>query len=112
MPPAESDMTASGSAESGAMETGDLPPGTLMTTARLPNTGLLVDLGRQRRKRVNRLKRGEGALAWQIQHAVDRQRQELGISPDAEVVPVVLLYRHDDPDYVVVVARPAAKERE
>ena len=104
MPHAENDTAASG--------TGDAPPGTLVTTARLPNTGLLVDLGRQRRKRVERLKRGDGALAWQIQQAVDRQRQALGISADAEVVPVVLLYRSDDPDYVVTVARPAAKERE
>jgi hypothetical protein len=104
MPHAESDTAANG--------TGDAPSGTLVTTARLPNTGLLVDLGQQRRKRVNRLKHGDGALAWQIQQAVDRQRQELGISADAEIVPVVLLYRRDDPDYVVTVARPAAKERE
>jgi hypothetical protein len=83
-----------------------------MTTARLPNVGLVVELGPQRRKQIKRLKRGEGALAQQIQGAVDQRREELGIDVDAEIVPVVLLYRHDEPDYVVIVPRAEAKERE
>jgi hypothetical protein len=107
MPHAENDTAASGT-----MDSSDAARGTLVSTARLPNTSLLVDFGQQRRKGIDRLKRGEGALRWQIQEAVDRHRQELGISADGEIVPVVLLYRRDEPDYVVTVPRPATKERE
>jgi hypothetical protein len=107
MPHAENDTAASAT-----MDPSDPARGTLVSTAPLPNTSLLVDLGQQRRKRIDRLKRGEGALTWQIQEAVDRHRQELGISAEAEIVPVVLLYRRDEPDYVVTVSRPATKDRE
>jgi hypothetical protein len=98
-------------AESDTMDSGD-PRRTLATTDRVPNIGLVVEFGAQRRKHIKRLKRGEGALAWQIQQAVDQQREELGIDPSAEVVPVVILYRRDEPDYVAIVARPAAREGE
>jgi hypothetical protein len=70
--------------------------------ARTPDLGLLVELGPQRRKEIKRLKRGEGALTRRIVAAVEQQRQQLGIDPAAEIVPVVLLYRQDRPDYVVI----------
>jgi len=80
---------------------------SLPTPARLPQTGLFIDLGSQARRRIRRLKGGDGGLARQIQLAVDRARQELGIDAGTEIVPVVLLYRRDEPDrdepdYVVV----------
>jgi hypothetical protein len=81
------------------------PQSLLPTAARLPNIGLLIELGRQRRKQIKRLKRGNGALTEQIQAAVNTAREELGIDDEAEIVPVVLLYRHDEPEYTVVIAR-------
>src|SRR5262245_22809473 len=73
--------------------------------AALPNVGLLVELGPQRRKQIRQLKRGEGALAYRIQAAVEQRREELGIDAAAEIVPVVLLYRESEPDYVVITPR-------
>jgi hypothetical protein len=78
------------------------PQSLLPTAARLPNIGLLIELGPQRRKQIKRLKRGTGSLTQQIQATVDRSREELGIDAAAEIVPVVLLYRRDQPDYVVI----------
>ena len=70
---------------------------------RLPNSGLLVNLGPQRRKKIARLKAGDGALARHIHRLVGESRKELGIDDATEIVPVVMIYRCDDPDYSVVV---------
>jgi hypothetical protein len=75
---------------------------SLPTTTPLPDIGLLVELGGQRRKEIRHLKQGDGPLAWQIEAAVASWREGLGIPPDVEVVPVVLLYRQVKPDYVVM----------
>jgi len=83
----------------------DSPYLALPTAARLPNIGLLIELGRQRRKQIKRLKQGSGALTRQIQAAVNHARDELGIAEDADIVPVVLLYRHGTSEYTVVLAR-------
>jgi hypothetical protein len=74
-------------------------------TTLLPDIGLLVELGPQHRETMASLKRGEGPLGWQIEEIVAswRERLELG-GADVEVVPVVLLYRRAEPDYVVVIA--------
>jgi hypothetical protein len=80
----------------------DIPPPSFPVPARLPHTGLFIDLGSQARRRIRRLKGGDGQLAREIQAAVDQSRQELGIDPGTEIVPVVLLYRRDEPDYLVV----------
>jgi hypothetical protein len=90
------------------------PQSLLPTAARLPNIGLQIELGPQRRKQIKRLKRGTGSLTQQIQATVDRLREELGIDAAAEIVPVVLLYRRDQPDYVVITldrSCRASKER-
>jgi hypothetical protein len=70
----------------------------------LPNIGLLVELGRQSRKEIGHLKQGDGTLTWQIEAAVTSCREKLGIDTDVEIVPVVLLYRQVEPDYVVIAA--------
>jgi hypothetical protein len=73
----------------------------LPVVAQVPNVGLVVDFGEQRRKKIRRLKRGRGALTRQIQAAVEEARRELGIESDTEIVPVVLLYRRRAPKYTV-----------
>jgi hypothetical protein len=87
------------------------PQSSLPTTARLPNIGLLIELGPQRRKQIKRLKRGKGPVTQQIQTAVDQRREELGIDDAAEIVPVLLLYRHSESDYVVIIPRPRREDR-
>jgi hypothetical protein len=77
---------------------------SLPTATPLPNTGLLIELGRQRRKEIRQFKVGDGPLAWQVEAAVTSWCEERGIAPDVEVVPVVLFYRQVEPDYVVVTA--------
>ena len=79
------------------------PQPSLPVAVRLPSIGLLVDLGRQRRKQIKRLKRGDGRLTRQIQAALDQSRRELGIDQSAEIIPVVILYRCAEHDYVVSV---------
>jgi hypothetical protein len=88
------------------MEGHNFPETSLPTVTPLPNIGLLVELGRQRGKEIRQLKEGDGPLTWQIEAAVTSWRKELGINADAEVVPVVLLYRELEKDYVVIA--PAA----
>jgi hypothetical protein len=75
-------------------------------TTLLPGIGLLVEFGEQHRETMASLKQGEGPLAWQIEEifASWRDRLELGADADAdaEVVPVILIYRKAKPDYVVI----------
>jgi hypothetical protein len=87
------------------MDSGEPSQPSLPVVARLPNVGLLLDLGRQRRKQIKRLKQGDGRLIRQIQAAVSHAREELGIDPAAEVVPVVIVYRRVQHDDVVLVSR-------
>jgi hypothetical protein len=77
---------------------------SLPTATPLPNIGLLVEVGRQRRKEIRHLKLGDGPLAWQVEAAVASWREDSGVDADVEVVPVVLLYRQVEPDFVVVTA--------
>lgn len=67
----------------------------------LPNVGLMVDVGRQRRKHIKRLKRGMGRISTQVEAAADEARGELRIGPDTEIIPVVLLYDVADRDGVI-----------
>jgi hypothetical protein len=80
-------------AERGRPEAAESEAPALPATVRLPNIGILTDLGKQRRKAIKRLKRGDGPLKRQIQATLHRSCEELGIAPEAEVVPVVILYR-------------------
>jgi hypothetical protein len=77
------------------------------TLAPFGDVGLFVELGRQRPREIKRLKRGSGALSREIRAAIERWRPELGIESAAEIVPVVVLYRHDAPNYVVLHHSPS-----
>ena len=82
-------------------------------TTLLPGIGLLVEFGEQHRETMASLKQGEGPLAWQIEEIVASwsDRLELG-GADAEVVPVVLLYRKAKPDYAVIALTDNVSQRE
>jgi hypothetical protein len=69
-----------------------------------PNRGLLLEIGQQSRSQIKRLKRGRGRLTRQITQAVIEACKGLEIHPDAEVVPVVILYRRRPDDYRVSIA--------
>jgi hypothetical protein len=64
-----------------------------LVVTRSVDFGLLMDLGRQGRGEIKRLKRSNGLLAEQIQKAVEERLDQLSISSSGEVVPVVFLYR-------------------
>jgi hypothetical protein len=66
------------------------------------NTPIVLDLGCQSREDIELLGRGEGNLTTHICAAAGEARQSLGISPDKEIVPVVLLYRRVERDYKVI----------
>jgi hypothetical protein len=82
-------------------------------TTLLPGIGLLVEFGEQHRETMASLKQGEGPLAWQIEEIVASwsDRLELG-GADAEVVPVVLLYRKAKADYAVIALTDNVLQRE
>jgi hypothetical protein len=59
--------------------------------------GLYIDLGRQDRDALALLRGGSGQVTEQINAAIERWRETLGIDVSSDIVPVVLLYtRHDD----------------
>jgi hypothetical protein len=55
---------------------------------------LVLDFGKQKKKRITQLKRGEGALRAKIDAAVREAQARLGQSK--EIIPVVVLYRKKD----------------
>ena len=81
-----------------SMEDSDQPESS-STPARQGDVGLFIELGGQGPTEIKRFKRGAGALTQQIHAAIDRWRDELGIDPDTEVVPVVMLYRRSSPKW-------------
>jgi hypothetical protein len=72
---------------------------------KLPDIGLVIDVGNQSGDRIDQLKQGHGELTRQVQAAVARSREGLAADTAAEIVPVVLLYRCDQPDYVVITSQ-------
>lgn len=55
---------------------------------------LVIDLGKTRRKRIKRLKRGRGKLAREVQQVVAEVSASLGDEAhDKEIIPVVVIYR-------------------
>jgi len=77
----------------------ETPP---LPVARPAVAGLMLDLGRQRRKQIKRLKRGDGRLTRHLQEVIEQSRAELGLDPAVEIVPVVLLYRRREADYLIL----------
>lgn len=50
----------------------------------------IVDLGRQARKRIRRLRRGQGPLMRKVDNAVEALREDGAIPEDAAIVVVVV----------------------
>lgn len=75
------------------MEQGESSETTLPVPVSPLQSGLLLDVGPQSRRRIKRLERGDGQLTRRIHAAVDAAREHLGVDPAVEIVPVVVLYR-------------------
>ena len=55
---------------------------------------IVIDLGKQKRKRIRQLKRGRGRLLDDVGAAVEQVRTRLGgQAAGRELVPIVLIYR-------------------
>jgi hypothetical protein len=67
-----------------------------LVVTRSGDFGLFMELGRQERSAIKQLKGSDGALAEQIQVAVEERLDQMGIGSSAEVLPVVFLYRVRD----------------
>lgn len=55
---------------------------------------IIIDLGKQEKKRLKRLKRGEGKLAAKVREAAEHARAQAG--DDRDIIPVVLVFRKKD----------------
>lgn len=61
------------------------------------NPPIVIDLGRQKKKRIKQLKRGRGKLVERVNEAVAQVRSALG--PEAqgkEFVPVAVIFRRGE----------------
>lgn len=55
---------------------------------------IVLDLGKTKRKRIKRLKRGRGRLAQEVHEIVAEVAESLGSEgDDKQLVPVVIIYR-------------------
>jgi hypothetical protein len=58
---------------------------------------IIVDLGKQRRKHIKRLKRGKGKLWAEVIDVVEEVSDQLGDDAEGKtIVPLVLVYRKKD----------------
>jgi hypothetical protein len=58
------------------------------------NEPVVLDVGKQKQKRIKQLKRGEGSLRSKIDAAVREAQSRVG--EGKEVIPVIVLYRKKD----------------
>ena len=59
---------------------------------------IIIDLGKQRRKRIKQLKKGRGKLWAEVEDVLGEVRDSLGAEVDGKVlVPVILVYGKKDP---------------
>jgi hypothetical protein len=57
---------------------------------------IVVDLGKQKRKRIKQLKKGRGRLVERINEVVAQVRSELGAEVEGkELVPVAVIFRRN-----------------
>jgi len=93
-------------------DTGDpATPATGRTTAlEQAGLGFVLDLGRQRRKRIRRLKWGTGKLRTRIDAVVEEARAKFEFADDVEVVPVVILYRFAGEDPALSLPAPMLED--
>jgi hypothetical protein len=93
-------------------KTGDVGEPTLSvaTTLAQPGFGLVLDVGRQRRKRIRRLKQGTGKLRTQVESVVNEAMSKFGLEEGVEIVPVVILYRCSDKEPALPRATPMLED--
>jgi hypothetical protein len=55
---------------------------------------IIIDLGKEKRKRIKDLKRGRGKLMAEVAGVINEARMNLGSEADGkEFIPVILIYR-------------------
>ena len=81
------------------MSTASVPilgPGSDLVTPGLSSeiTPIIMDLGKEKRKRIKDLKRGRGKLMAEIARVMNETQMSLGSDADGrELIPVVLIYK-------------------
>lgn len=57
-------------------------------------TPIIIDLGKEKRKRIKNLKRGRGKLMVEVARVINETRMTLGSAANGkEFIPVVLIYK-------------------
>ena len=55
---------------------------------------IIIDLGKEKRKRIKDLKRGRGRLMNEVSGVINEARMNLGAEADGkEFIPIILIYR-------------------
>jgi hypothetical protein len=74
-----------------------LTPIVATTTAEMTTTGtapIIIDLGKEKKKRIKDLKRGRGRLMAEVAAVLNEVRTGLGEEGDSkQLVPIVLIYK-------------------
>ncbi|NVJ25489.1 MULTISPECIES: hypothetical protein [Myxococcus] len=67
---------------------------TIETLNSISSIPVVIDMGKQRRKKLKALKRGQGALMLEVGEALNEVRERLGEEVlGKHLVPVVLIYQ-------------------
>jgi hypothetical protein len=67
---------------------------TTATTSATPVVPIVIDLGKEKKKRIKNLKRGRGRLMAEVAAVIEEVRGSLGAEASGQqLVPVVLIYK-------------------
>lgn len=70
-------------------------------------TPIIVDLGQQSKKRIKKLKRGEGKLMAEIHEVLQQVQANLGEEIEGKVLlPVIIIYRRKDENSILNLFSP------
>lgn len=71
-----------------------IDPGVVVPSAAYEVTPIVIDMGKQRRKRIKALKRGRGKLMDEVCRVISETQMSLGNEANGkELLPVVVIYR-------------------
>lgn len=83
-------MTPQSTGKEGASEAKQGATGSTAASSEQKYAGVMIDLGKQTRKKVKRLRRGEGPLLEEVINSIEGLRSEGKVSASAQPVIVIV----------------------